>query len=334
MKGEIRVTVYTKKLHYELTLRRNITVLQGDSATGKTTLVQIIADVQNDVSGPGTEVVCEKPCIVLTGTLSNALLILNHTKSSVVFVDEQERFLYQQEFAEAVLQSDCYFVFITRDRLSMLPYSVSEIYSLKNSGYYQNTRQVYNTMHQIYPELGPPHSVKPDLILTEDSNSGYQMYSAITEERNIACESAFGKGKIAGKILGQDSQKQVAAVVDGAAFGPEIKETLDIITKRGNGCLWAPESFEYLLLESGIVKDKDLQKMLQAPGDYIESGEYPSWERFFTSYLERITQGTIYQYSKKSLNRNYMTKGNIEKFLRQVPEEIILDDQEEQEKKK
>ena len=32
MKGSVRVTVSTKKLRYELNLRRNITILQGDSA--------------------------------------------------------------------------------------------------------------------------------------------------------------------------------------------------------------------------------------------------------------------------------------------------------------
>ena len=42
MKGNIKVVVSTKKLRYELNLRRNITIIQGDSATSKTTLIQII----------------------------------------------------------------------------------------------------------------------------------------------------------------------------------------------------------------------------------------------------------------------------------------------------
>lgn len=37
MKGNIRVLVSTKRLRYELNLRRNITIIQGDSASGKTT---------------------------------------------------------------------------------------------------------------------------------------------------------------------------------------------------------------------------------------------------------------------------------------------------------
>ncbi len=44
MKGNIRVLVSTKRLRYELNLRRNITIIQGDSASGKTTMIQIISD--------------------------------------------------------------------------------------------------------------------------------------------------------------------------------------------------------------------------------------------------------------------------------------------------
>ena len=62
MKGNIKVIVSTKKLRYELNLRRNITVIQGDSATGKTTLVQIVSDYLSGRTGPGTEVICDKKC--------------------------------------------------------------------------------------------------------------------------------------------------------------------------------------------------------------------------------------------------------------------------------
>lgn len=51
MKGNIKVIVSTKKQRYELNLRRNITVIQGDSATGKTTLIQIVSDYLSGRTG-------------------------------------------------------------------------------------------------------------------------------------------------------------------------------------------------------------------------------------------------------------------------------------------
>ena len=44
MKGKHRVIVSTKRLKYEFELRRNLTIIQGNSATGKTTLVNMIRD--------------------------------------------------------------------------------------------------------------------------------------------------------------------------------------------------------------------------------------------------------------------------------------------------
>lgn len=53
---------------------------------------------------------------------------------------------------------------------------------------------------------------------------------------------------------------------------------------------------------------------MENPGDFIESSEYSSWERFFTCLFDNLTRNTIYEYSKKKLNPNYLTRGNIDKM--------------------
>ena len=113
MKGKIRILVSTKRLRYELNLRRNITIIQGDSASGKTTLIQIISDYLSGRTGPGTEVICDRKCAVLSGDPESACIRLSLLQNAVVFVDEQETFLSTKSFARAVLASNCYFVFIT-----------------------------------------------------------------------------------------------------------------------------------------------------------------------------------------------------------------------------
>ena len=65
MKGKHRVVVSTKRLKYEFELRRNLTIIQGDSATGKTTLVDMIRDFVNNPSGTPVEVMCDKKCHVV-----------------------------------------------------------------------------------------------------------------------------------------------------------------------------------------------------------------------------------------------------------------------------
>ena len=44
MKGTHHVVIQNKRIHYEFDLRRNITVLRGDSAIGKTTMVEMIQE--------------------------------------------------------------------------------------------------------------------------------------------------------------------------------------------------------------------------------------------------------------------------------------------------
>ena len=44
MIGKYHVNIETAGLKYSFDIRRNITVIQGDSATGKTTLIEILAD--------------------------------------------------------------------------------------------------------------------------------------------------------------------------------------------------------------------------------------------------------------------------------------------------
>ncbi|MDE7478734.1 MAG: translation initiation factor 2 [Lachnospiraceae bacterium] len=313
MKGNIKILVSTKRLRYELNLRRNITIIQGDSASGKTTLIQIIHDYLSGKTGPGTEVVCSRKCVVLSGEIESVLTQLRLLKNAVIFVDEQERFLYAKAFAKAVLESDCYFVFITRDGLNMLPYSVNEIYYLKNSGYYQNTRQVYNSMHQVYPELNTSEKIEPSVILTEDSNAGYEMYETVCHDIKATCDSANGKSNVANYIL-THTEKQIFAIVDGAAFGADIQSVMHALKANQCSHVWAPESFEYCILQSNIIQTEGLKEILENPGAFIESGEYSSWERYFTHLLETLTQNSIYAYSKKKLNPNYLTRGNIDKI--------------------
>ena len=72
MKGKHKVIVSTKRLKYEFELQRNLTIIQGDSATGKTTLVDMIRDFVNNPTGTPVEVICDKKCHVCLVYTSDA----------------------------------------------------------------------------------------------------------------------------------------------------------------------------------------------------------------------------------------------------------------------
>lgn len=174
MIGRYEIEVYNAQVHYFLTVKRNITILQGDSASGKSELVRLLSEYNSRQVSSGITVKCEKRCSVLTAEDWQERIAMMHDR--IIFIDEGNYFVKSKDFAEAINGSDNYFVIINRDSLTELPYSINEIYGLRENttSKYIHPGQVYNEMYQLYN----PESIgdeKALTIITEDSKSGYQL---------------------------------------------------------------------------------------------------------------------------------------------------------------
>ena len=115
MTGKHKIIVQNNKLHYEFEIRRNITIIQGDSATGKTTLIQMLRQAENLGKSSGIDVICDVSCKVLEG--ANWKLLLRNLTGNIIFADEENEFINTEEFASEIKNSDNYFVLITRENL-------------------------------------------------------------------------------------------------------------------------------------------------------------------------------------------------------------------------
>lgn len=314
MKGIHKVVVGTKYLKYEFELRRNLTIIRGDSATGKTTLVDMIRTHMNDgESGPVT-LNCDKGCYVVEGNLWKGQL--DNIQDSIVFIDEGNEFVKTKDFARAIQQTDNYYVIVTREGLPALPYSVEEVYGIRTSGKYGSLKQSYHSFYRIYPD-STTEKIKPEKILTEDSNSGYQFFDAVCTEHQMQCDTANGKSNVFSYLKAHRDEK-ILVIADGAAFGPEMDRVLQLVQTRKNLALYLPESFEWLILSSGILKDAETTQILQTPSNYIDSKKYFSWERYFTELLTEKTSRTYLNYTKKTLNEAYLNDGTKNAILRQM----------------
>jgi hypothetical protein len=157
-----------------------------------------------------------------------------------------------------------------------------------------------------------------DVLLAEDSKSGYQFYRHYFEKRNIECQSSESNSTIF-KWLLKNKEKKIYVIGDGAAFGSEIDRVLKLQAADGsNFRLCLPESFEWLILKSGLIKTNDIDNILNNPSDFIESAEYFSWENFFESYLVQSTDGTPFHYAKKEINRVYLIERNSDKIMAEI----------------
>lgn len=316
MTGSYEVIVQNRRLQYKFTISRNITILRGDSATGKTTLIEMIRAYQLNGEQSGINISCKKKCVSLEG--NDWQLLLTQINDSIVFIDEGNSFVYSQDFAEAVKDSSNYYVIAVRNNLFNLPYSITEIYGIENvsGNKYQGTKRLYSRLYNLY-EKNSPIAKKPELVIVEDSKSGYEFFKHVCDNFSIPCVSALGKSKISTKVL-ESPADNILVIADGAAFGSEIESLVQLRYSKNIG-IYLPESFEWLILNSGLIKNGDINQILENPSDYIDSQKYFSWEVFFTDLLIKSAKGTYLEYSKSRLNVVYKQENETNAILSKMP---------------
>lgn len=252
MKGTQHVEVSNRNAKFRFDLHRNITIVRGDSGTGKTTLYNMIADYTRLQAESGVNLSSTKPCVALMDMdWKNQL---DGISNSIVFIDEGAMYISSEKFAEAIKNSDNYYVIFNREGLHQLPYSVEEIYQIKTSGKYHSFEQIYKP-EKLHRYTKFPKSKRKDfqVLLTEDSHSGYQFFCAYFEGTSVRCATA-GSNSAIFKWLNNNPTGKVLIIADGAAFGPEMDRVLKLCkTHPETFQLCLPESFEWLILKSGII---------------------------------------------------------------------------------
>ena len=205
------------------------------------------------------------------------------------------------------MRSDNYFVLAVREKLPMLPYSVNEIYGFRKSGKFHEAQKTYNEIYHLYGELSEQSVIRPDVVITEDSNSGHEFFAKLSDRKKISCISANGKSNVISRLNSREKKGGTCLViVDGAAFGSEIRDVSEYLNTDEGVVLYAPESFEWLLLSTNAIPNVNVSSILDEPEKYIDSSEYASWERYFTVLLIKRTQkDPVWAYSKKKLPEAY-----------------------------
>ena len=318
MKGRVSVTVRDSRHSYTFELKRNITVLTGESGRGKTTLFDMIADYDRYGKEAGIRVSCEREIVAISGR--NWQEQIAGLEDAIVVIDEDNRFIRSKDFADLVRTSSNYFLLITRSYLGQLPYSVDEIYEISGSKNKRFSPVYHNVDHMYDSVVAGRLPFAPEVIITEDSKSGFQFFKALAERKGIECVSASGKSNIV-RLLAQFKDKDTLIVADGAAFGAEIQDVVRTQMLRPEKLgIFLPESFEWLILKSGLVNDAEWEQVT-VPEKYIESSEYFSWERYFTDLLVNVTQDQEYRRypeNKSQLPEFYTHERSVEQIKKNM----------------
>ncbi|MCR5607366.1 MAG: ATP-binding protein [Treponema sp.] len=330
MKGVLHIEVSNRHAKYTFDLKRNITVVCGDSGSGKTTLYRMVRSFYELGISSGVKWTCsgEKKCAVISDPNfweSN----LKEIKNSVIFIDEGYNFVLSEDFAKLIKESNNYYVFFNREKLSQLPYSVEEIYQIKTSGKKNHSfvKIFDSNKNHIYTSNSLNKKFFYDTVVVEDSKAGYEFYQAYFDGEKVVCKTSESKSKLNKWVKDYselNSEKKLLVIADGAAFGSEMNRFMEIYKASKNSLnitLCLPESFEWLILKSGLLHQEDINEILENPSDYIESKEFFSWEQFFTHLLvERTKELSYMRYNenKSNLADFYKKKENAEKIIAEI----------------
>ena len=309
MKGMYNMIIQNRQATYKFSIKRNITILKGDSATGKTLLLKLIDDY-NSVEDSGVKVYIESSVetsvnidVMTSRDWKNKERI---EKNTIYFIDEYYSFVKTDEFAKFISDTGIYVVIINREKLSALPFSVSEIYTLS----------MFEGLH-IFEPIYKQKSLKhlPDVVITEDSNAGYQFFTELFNRYKVECLAAGGNSKVFTKLKNiYNDDKRYLIIVDSAAFGAFIGEITEYF-KNKNVEIYLPESFEWLLLKTKTINIKDLEDKLKYTYNYVDSIKYKSWERFYTYILVNGTNKSNHPYNKNTLDNYYKRKVMVDRVI-------------------
>ena len=98
MKGSHRIIVESRKVKYDFIIKRNITILTGDSGSGKTVLIDLIHDYRRYGADSGVQLSCDRACRTIDS--EDWERELKEISDSIIFIDEGNRFLKSKKFAE------------------------------------------------------------------------------------------------------------------------------------------------------------------------------------------------------------------------------------------
>lgn len=250
MRGSYWFRAKSKKVLFEFSIRRNITIIKGDSATGKTTLLHILYEYLRSGKQSGYSVSTNISYYVymrdeVGRDWKDALSPL---KNTVIFIEENNNFIFTKEFAVFVKESGNYFVMVTRAPLKMLPYSIHEIYEIITDRNRTDIKEAYHEFKEIYSNYPVLENNKIQNVITEDSNSGYQFWMHMFKDSYVS--SSNGNGNLIKWVKCVESGDTLV-IADGAAFGSLIESCMSFFLTQTNRriSLWLPESFEYLILK-------------------------------------------------------------------------------------
>lgn len=277
-----------KEYDVNLNLRNKITILRGDSATGKTKLVELITAID---SLGRTDIIESSRDIIPLGPKNTGPFLDNK-----IYITDEVNSSTSVDFARNIKECNSNFIIINRDSLYSLNYGAFDIYDMvKLKGKITAFKRYENIENKNIFNKNAQN-------LIEDSKSGYQFYEAIL--RNV--KSTNGAANIVNNIVNSVTQN---IILDEYSIGPFIDPIEEISRKNGIGLVFQG-SFEDLLNKS-LFSVKETEYTLKNVSGLEQSAELKCKNNFSEIFKS---------YNKSKLNNWILEKPQKEIILEKLQE--------------
>lgn len=260
-------TVKLGRTKYTFEPKPPIMVLRGNSGTGKTLLMTLMANpnVQIDSEYEFIPV----PVLPKGKTWDNVLQ--NYKGNIFLYADEDSAVIYNEEFQKSIVQNGIYLLVAARDPLVKIPYGIYDIYQV------ESINKVSFTLKPLFNKAMLPDRRKEyKTLVVEDSKSGFQFFKS----RIKNTITAYGKSSILDL-----SRRMTSTVflVDSLGFGSEIVRVLESLLINWTNTLFLIDSFEEMVLHSYLFKST----FVPDDKEFYKEDAYTLELKNFMNYLGR-----------------------------------------------
>lgn len=304
-RGTITINYKSEQWFGHLELKTKFTLMQGFSATGKTTVIRHLNHnkTEVEVSNGYRCVPLAIPQRMKTESVRNLLDALSEGNPTVFYMDEDEYENISIDMQKVLATSPYMFLAAYRSPWKKIPYGVDSFKKVccKKLG----SRSAFYYLEDLFPRF----NVLPKTfskVFTEDKMSGLAFFRLLIGndklcnpvcyyDRVKGCanpDKSGGKANVSYTIMDPNNKYSII-IADRLGMGSEILECISLLEINPTVTLYLIDSFEKMVLDSEFIQSA----ILKYPeySEYIEPApllEY-DYEDYYTKKLKGLFLGTL-----------------------------------------